>query len=175
MRQSTSITGCVWRTVGLSVGRVTYSFDDPHVAPYWPTWPCSYQFWEPRKMVSIFFFFFKTIKMLFFVCCLFFFYYWSIQYSCIVVGLPFGVSIPPSIIHRLLVTKKSWQRFRKSQEKHEQCLQGEWFINLLKWLYSHYFISNFWNNQQFKQLPNTIENPRWTQNECFCHFWYCSY
>ena len=24
-----------------SVGRsVTHSFDDPHVAPYWPTWPC---------------------------------------------------------------------------------------------------------------------------------------
>ena len=26
--------------VGRSVGRVTHSFDDPHVAPYWPTWPC---------------------------------------------------------------------------------------------------------------------------------------
>ena len=26
--------------VGRSVGRVTYSFDDPLVAPYWPTWPC---------------------------------------------------------------------------------------------------------------------------------------
>jgi len=26
--------------VGLSVGRVTHSFDDPHVAPYWPPWPC---------------------------------------------------------------------------------------------------------------------------------------
>ena len=29
----------------MSVGRlvgwlVTHSFDDPHVAPYWPTWPC---------------------------------------------------------------------------------------------------------------------------------------
>ena len=36
MRQSTSITGCVrWL-----VSRVTHSFDDPHVAPYWPTWPC---------------------------------------------------------------------------------------------------------------------------------------
>ena len=24
-----------------SVGRsVTHSLDDPHVAPYWPTWPC---------------------------------------------------------------------------------------------------------------------------------------
>ena len=23
------------------VCRVTHSFDDPHVAPYWPTWPCS--------------------------------------------------------------------------------------------------------------------------------------
>ena len=22
------------------VCRVTHSFDDPHVAPYWPTWPC---------------------------------------------------------------------------------------------------------------------------------------
>ena len=30
-------------SVGLSVGRsVTHSFDDPHVAPYWPTWPCFY-------------------------------------------------------------------------------------------------------------------------------------
>ena len=27
-------------SVGWSVGRVTRSFDDPHVAPYWPTWPC---------------------------------------------------------------------------------------------------------------------------------------
>ena len=26
--------------VGRTVGRVTHSFDDPHVAPYWPTWPC---------------------------------------------------------------------------------------------------------------------------------------
>ena len=36
MRQSTSITGCVRRLVGW----VTHSFDDPHVAPYWPTWHC---------------------------------------------------------------------------------------------------------------------------------------
>ena len=28
--------------VGRSVGRVTHSFDNPHVAPYWPTWPCSF-------------------------------------------------------------------------------------------------------------------------------------
>ena len=27
-------------SVGWSVGRVTHSFDDPHVAPYWFTWPC---------------------------------------------------------------------------------------------------------------------------------------
>ena len=27
--------------VGWLVGRVTHSFDDPHVAPYWPTWPRS--------------------------------------------------------------------------------------------------------------------------------------
>ena len=26
--------------VGLTVGRVTHLLDDPHVAPYWPTWPC---------------------------------------------------------------------------------------------------------------------------------------
>ena len=26
--------------VGWLVGRVMHSFDDPHVAPYWPTWPC---------------------------------------------------------------------------------------------------------------------------------------
>ena len=30
----------VGRSVGLSVFGVTHSFDDPHVAPYWPTWPC---------------------------------------------------------------------------------------------------------------------------------------
>ena len=30
----------VGRSVGWSVGRVTHSFNDPHVAPYWPTWPC---------------------------------------------------------------------------------------------------------------------------------------
>ena len=28
--------------VGWLVGRVTHLFDDPHVAPYWPTWPCSH-------------------------------------------------------------------------------------------------------------------------------------
>ena len=28
--------------VGWSVGRVTHSLDDPHVVPYWPTWPCSF-------------------------------------------------------------------------------------------------------------------------------------
>ena len=27
-------------SVGWLVGRVTHSFDDPHVAPYWPTWSC---------------------------------------------------------------------------------------------------------------------------------------
>ena len=32
MRQSTSITGCVGRSVGWSVCGVTHSFDDPHVA-----------------------------------------------------------------------------------------------------------------------------------------------
>ena len=32
-----SVVGLVGPT---SVGRVTHSFDDPHVAPYWPTWPC---------------------------------------------------------------------------------------------------------------------------------------
>ena len=25
-----------------SFGRVTHSFNHPHVAPYWPTWPCPY-------------------------------------------------------------------------------------------------------------------------------------
>ena len=40
MRQSTSITGFVrWL-----VCWVTHSFDDPHVAPYWPTWPCFSRF-----------------------------------------------------------------------------------------------------------------------------------
>ena len=29
-------------SVGWLVGRVRHSFDDPHVAPYWPTWPCSH-------------------------------------------------------------------------------------------------------------------------------------
>ena len=33
----------VGRFVGWSVGLlVTHSFDDPHVAPYWPIWPCSF-------------------------------------------------------------------------------------------------------------------------------------
>ena len=27
-------------SVCLSVCGVTHSFDDPHVASYWPTWPC---------------------------------------------------------------------------------------------------------------------------------------
>ena len=31
----------VGRSVGLSVDlSVTHLFDDPHVAPYWPDWPC---------------------------------------------------------------------------------------------------------------------------------------
>ena len=29
-----------WLSIGWLVCRVTHSFDDPHVAPYWPTWPC---------------------------------------------------------------------------------------------------------------------------------------
>ena len=29
----------VGRSVCLCLS-VTHSFDDPHVAPYWPTWPC---------------------------------------------------------------------------------------------------------------------------------------
>ena len=36
MRQRTSITGSVRWLVGWSV---THLFDDPHGAPYWPTWP----------------------------------------------------------------------------------------------------------------------------------------
>ena len=41
VRHSTSITGSVRRLVGLLVClSVTHSFDDQHVAPYWPTWPC---------------------------------------------------------------------------------------------------------------------------------------
>ena len=32
----------VGQSVGWGVGRGKHSFDDPHVAPYWPTWPCSY-------------------------------------------------------------------------------------------------------------------------------------
>ena len=32
---------CLCPSVGQSVGQsVTHPFDDPHVAPYWPTWPC---------------------------------------------------------------------------------------------------------------------------------------
>ena len=27
-------------SVGWSIIRVTHLFDNPHVAPYWPTWPC---------------------------------------------------------------------------------------------------------------------------------------
>ena len=34
-------------SVGLSVClSVTHSFDDPHVAPYWPSWPCFYLIWK---------------------------------------------------------------------------------------------------------------------------------
>ena len=42
VRKSTSyIYNRLCQSVGQSVGRsVTHSFDDPHVAPYWPTWPC---------------------------------------------------------------------------------------------------------------------------------------
>ena len=32
----------VGRLVGLSVGQVTHLFNDPHVTPNWPTWPCFY-------------------------------------------------------------------------------------------------------------------------------------
>ena len=58
MRQSTPITGCVRRSVGRSVGRlvglsVTHPFDDPHVAPYWPTWPCFFGHMLAIDVVSI--------------------------------------------------------------------------------------------------------------------------
>ena len=35
-----SVVQSVGHLVGQSVGGVTHSFNDPHVAPYWPTWPC---------------------------------------------------------------------------------------------------------------------------------------
>ena len=61
MRQNTSITGCVRRSVGWSVGwSVTHSFDDPHVAPYCPTWPCSIQGAERKKMKNCSFFVFRA-------------------------------------------------------------------------------------------------------------------
>ena len=35
---------CMAVSVGVSVGLlVTHMFDDPHGAPYWPTWPCLLQ------------------------------------------------------------------------------------------------------------------------------------
>ena len=44
-------------SVGWSVGlSVTHSFDDPHVAPDWPTWPCYKNvifFLEPSKEIEI--------------------------------------------------------------------------------------------------------------------------
>ena len=44
MQQSISITGCVrGRSVGWSV---MHLFDDSHVAPYWPTWPCLEKAWQ---------------------------------------------------------------------------------------------------------------------------------
>ena len=65
MRQSISITGCVRWSVGRSVGRsvcgVTHSFGDPHVAPYWHTWPC---FSSP--LIS-FFSFLLSLLVLYFV------------------------------------------------------------------------------------------------------------
>ena len=36
-----SVGRLVDQSAGRSISRVTHSFDDPHVAPYWPTWPCS--------------------------------------------------------------------------------------------------------------------------------------
>ena len=41
-------------SVGRSVGWVTHSFDDPHVAPYWPTWPCSIPSFLPSAPFSPF-------------------------------------------------------------------------------------------------------------------------
>ena len=41
MRQSTSITGCVRRSVGWSVGRSDNAFVRRSTRrTYWPTWPC---------------------------------------------------------------------------------------------------------------------------------------
>ena len=50
---------CNWLcpSVGLSVGRVTHSFNDPHVAPYWPTWPCFpivYNYGKKKRTVTSF-------------------------------------------------------------------------------------------------------------------------
>ena len=39
---ATQVAVSVGRSVGSSDCRVTHSFDDPHVAPYWPFWPCSF-------------------------------------------------------------------------------------------------------------------------------------
>ena len=46
----------VGRSVGRSVGlSVTHSFDNPHVAPYWPTWPCYFYSWiEILKILMLF-------------------------------------------------------------------------------------------------------------------------
>ena len=55
VRPSTSITGCVRLSVGRSVG-IAFAFDDPHGAPYWPTWPCFlhfHWFWRVCKFILI--------------------------------------------------------------------------------------------------------------------------
>ena len=51
VRRSTSIIGCVRWLVGW-LG--THSFDDPHVAPYWPTWPCVSYLSDRREVKSYF-------------------------------------------------------------------------------------------------------------------------
>ena len=48
VRQSNSITVCVRLLVCLLV---THSFDDPHDAPCWPTWPCF--FFVARLLVCL--------------------------------------------------------------------------------------------------------------------------
>ena len=48
--------------VGWLVGWVTHSFDDPHVAPYWPTWPCYYISLCFFSSLSISFFFIAIVK-----------------------------------------------------------------------------------------------------------------
>ena len=56
-RACPSVGWLVGWLVGLSV---THLFNDPHVAPYWPTWPCYIRIKSNKKVRLIFEDFFES-------------------------------------------------------------------------------------------------------------------